>query len=166
MRRPCAGQHLLFFAAAKKSRQKKAASHLRCLPGSRCAMPQLSYRAATPTLRRKPAVNRAQRENPHTVWSTERRNQTDGKHTKTSTQKQADRTCSRWMSSFAPRAPDCGRSTECLRHCATAQRTCAVALSWPALEVQKRLSFAYFSLPLQRKVGAAPHRGNANRPKT
>ncbi|WP_162600893.1 hypothetical protein [Paraburkholderia sp. C35] len=24
MRRPCAGQHLLFFAAAKKSRQKKA----------------------------------------------------------------------------------------------------------------------------------------------
>jgi hypothetical protein len=25
MRRPCAGQHLLFFAAAKKSRQKKAA---------------------------------------------------------------------------------------------------------------------------------------------
>ncbi|WP_204117548.1 hypothetical protein, partial [Paraburkholderia sp. C35] len=24
-RRPCAGQHLLFFAAAKKSRQKKAA---------------------------------------------------------------------------------------------------------------------------------------------
>ncbi|WP_435530366.1 hypothetical protein, partial [Paraburkholderia sabiae] len=25
----------------------------------------------------------------------------------------------------------------------------------------KRLSFAYFSLPLQRKVGAAPHRGNA-----
>jgi hypothetical protein len=28
----------------------------------------------------------------------------------------------------------------------------------------KRLSFAYFSLPLQRKVGAAPHRGNANKP--
>jgi hypothetical protein len=27
MRRPCAGQHLLFFAAAKKSRQKKAAEH-------------------------------------------------------------------------------------------------------------------------------------------
>ncbi|CAG9201159.1 hypothetical protein PSAB6_220082 [Paraburkholderia sabiae] len=25
----------------------------------------------------------------------------------------------------------------------------------------KRLSFAYFSLPLQRKVGAAPHRGDA-----
>src|SRR5690349_224544 len=25
MRRPCAGRHLLFFAAAKKSRQKKAA---------------------------------------------------------------------------------------------------------------------------------------------
>ncbi|WP_218274610.1 hypothetical protein, partial [Paraburkholderia piptadeniae] len=25
----------------------------------------------------------------------------------------------------------------------------------------ERLSFAYFSLPLQRKVGAAPHRGNA-----
>jgi hypothetical protein len=28
----------------------------------------------------------------------------------------------------------------------------------------KRLSFAYFSLPLQRKVGAAPHRGNASKP--
>ena len=28
----------------------------------------------------------------------------------------------------------------------------------------KRLSFAYFSLPRQRKVGAAPHRGDANRP--
>jgi hypothetical protein len=26
------------------------------------------------------------------------------------------------------------------------------------------LSFAYFSLRRQRKVGAAPHRGNANRP--
>jgi hypothetical protein len=39
-----------------------------------------------------------------------------------------------------------------------------VVLSWQALEVQKRLSFAYFSLPLQRKVGAAPHRGNANKP--
>ncbi|TXC86196.1 hypothetical protein [Paraburkholderia azotifigens] len=25
----------------------------------------------------------------------------------------------------------------------------------------ERLSFAYFSLPRQRKVGAAPHRGNA-----
>ncbi|MEM5286207.1 hypothetical protein, partial [Paraburkholderia sabiae] len=37
----------------------------------------------------------------------------------------------------------------------------AKALSWRAPEVQKRLSFAYFSLPLQRKVGAAPHRGNA-----
>jgi hypothetical protein len=33
--------------------------------------------------------------------------------------------------------------------------------TWQAPEVQKRLSFAYFSLPLQRKVGAAPHRGNA-----
>jgi hypothetical protein len=40
-----------------------------------------------------------------------------------------------------------------------------VALWWQAPEVQKRLSFAYFSLPLQRKVGAAPHRGNANKPK-
>src|SRR5579864_3051582 len=29
----------------------------------------------------------------------------------------------------------------------------------------RRLSFAYFSLARQRKVGAAPHRGNANRPK-
>ncbi|CAG9195639.1 hypothetical protein PSAB6_160080 [Paraburkholderia sabiae] len=28
----------------------------------------------------------------------------------------------------------------------------------------KRLSFAYFSLPLQRKVGAAPHRGDASKP--
>ncbi|WP_321939201.1 hypothetical protein, partial [Paraburkholderia sp. J8-2] len=28
----------------------------------------------------------------------------------------------------------------------------------------ERLSFAYFSLPLQRKVGAAPHRGNAGIP--
>src|SRR6201996_3226535 len=28
----------------------------------------------------------------------------------------------------------------------------------------KPLSFAYFSLRLQRKVGAAPHRGNANKP--
>ncbi|MFP3187245.1 MAG: hypothetical protein RXS25_41845, partial [Paraburkholderia sp.] len=28
------------------------------------------------------------------------------------------------------------------------------------------LSFAYFSLRRQRKVGAAPHRGNANRPIT
>ncbi|WP_336602651.1 hypothetical protein, partial [Paraburkholderia bengalensis] len=28
------------------------------------------------------------------------------------------------------------------------------------------LSFACFSLPLQRKVGAAPHRGNANQPET
>jgi hypothetical protein len=26
------------------------------------------------------------------------------------------------------------------------------------------LSFAYFSLRRQRKVGAAPHRGNANKP--
>jgi hypothetical protein len=33
MRCPCAGRHLLFFAAAKKSRQKKAASNLRCRPG-------------------------------------------------------------------------------------------------------------------------------------
>ncbi|CAG4911008.1 type II secretion system minor pseudopilin GspK [Paraburkholderia saeva] len=31
-------------------------------------------------------------------------------------------------------------------------------------EFSKRLSFAYFSLARQRKVGAAPHRGNANRP--
>jgi hypothetical protein len=30
----------------------------------------------------------------------------------------------------------------------------------------QRLSFAYFSLPLQRKVGAAPHRGNASEPET
>ncbi|CAG4925989.1 hypothetical protein R69919_05363 [Paraburkholderia gardini] len=30
--------------------------------------------------------------------------------------------------------------------------------------MSKRLSFAYFSLARQRKVGAAPHRGNANRP--
>src|SRR5579864_3169870 len=29
----------------------------------------------------------------------------------------------------------------------------------------RRLSFAYFSLARQRKVGAAPHRGNANKPK-
>src|SRR5579864_1326430 len=28
----------------------------------------------------------------------------------------------------------------------------------------RRLSFAYFSLARQRKVGAAPHRGNANKP--
>ncbi|MFP3274289.1 MAG: hypothetical protein RXR52_25745, partial [Paraburkholderia sp.] len=28
------------------------------------------------------------------------------------------------------------------------------------------LSFAYFSLRRQRKVGAAPHRGNANKPIT
>ncbi|MEI5996990.1 hypothetical protein H3V53_07170 [Paraburkholderia bengalensis] len=31
---------------------------------------------------------------------------------------------------------------------------------------RERLSFACFSLPLQRKVGAAPHRGNANQPET
>ena len=30
-RRPCAGRHLLFFAAAKKSRQKKAAEHRQLL---------------------------------------------------------------------------------------------------------------------------------------
>src|SRR5579864_2958273 len=29
----------------------------------------------------------------------------------------------------------------------------------------RRLSFAYFSLARQRKVGAAPHRGDANKPK-
>src|SRR5215472_13382838 len=68
------------------------------------------------------------------------------------------------MSPFAPRAVDCGLSTECEGRCATAQRTYAVAVSWQAPEVQKRLSFAYFSLPLQRKVGAAPHRGDASRP--
>src|SRR5262245_36511891 len=68
------------------------------------------------------------------------------------------------MSPFAPRAVDCGLSTECEGRCATAQRTYAVAVSWQAPEVQKRLSFAYFSLPLQRKVGAAPHRGDANKP--
>src|ERR1700739_1931141 len=28
----------------------------------------------------------------------------------------------------------------------------------------RRLSFAYFSLARQRKVGAAPHRGDANKP--
>ena len=65
---------------------------------------------------------------------------------------------------FAPCAVDCGRSTECRRRCATAQRRHAEAVSRQAPEVQERLSFAYFSLPLQRKVGAAPHRGNAYRP--
>jgi hypothetical protein len=65
---------------------------------------------------------------------------------------------------FAPCAVDCGLSTEWGRRCAIAQLRHAAALSWQALEVQKRLSFAYFSLPLQRKVGAAPHRGNANKP--
>ncbi|MEM5291002.1 hypothetical protein ACFQ3P_36145 [Paraburkholderia sabiae] len=45
-----------------------------------------------------------------------------------------------------------------------AQLQHADAVSWQAPEVQKRLSFAYFSLPLQRKVGAAPHRGNASKP--
>src|SRR5215813_10673970 len=30
----------------------------------------------------------------------------------------------------------------------------------------ERLSFAYFSLPRQRKVGAAPHRGNASKPES
>jgi hypothetical protein len=34
------------------------------------------------------------------------------------------------------------------------------------LAVVSPLSFAYFSLRRQRKVGAAPHRGNANRPIT
>ena len=34
------------------------------------------------------------------------------------------------------------------------------------LAVGSPLSFAYFSLRRQRKVGAAPHRGNANRPLT
>src|ERR1700751_2611210 len=29
----------------------------------------------------------------------------------------------------------------------------------------RRLSFAYFSLARQRKVGAAPHRGNTNKPR-
>ena len=35
MRCPCAGQHLLFFAAAKKSRQKKAAN-----TASQCCYPR------------------------------------------------------------------------------------------------------------------------------
>src|SRR5215475_3060123 len=62
---------------------------------------------------------------------------------------------------FPPRGPDYEVSTECSRRCATAQLRHAAALSRQAPGVQKRLSFAYFSLPLQRKVGAAPHRGNA-----
>ncbi|WP_435530433.1 hypothetical protein, partial [Paraburkholderia sabiae] len=62
---------------------------------------------------------------------------------------------------FAPCAVDCGLSTECGRCCATAQLRHAVVRTWQTPEVQKRLSFAYFSLPLQRKVGAAPHRGDA-----
>jgi hypothetical protein len=33
------------------------------------------------------------------------------------------------------------------------------------LAVASPLSFAYFSLRRQRKVGAAPHRGNASKPK-
>jgi len=49
-RRPCAGRHLLFFAAAKKSRQKKAAhtanssSCLRALNGSHTSHGSLSVR--------------------------------------------------------------------------------------------------------------------------
>src|SRR5215475_16102599 len=77
--------------------------------------------------------------------------------------KRADRMCSRWMSSFAPRAPDCGLSTECLRHCATAQLRHAAARTWPAPEVQKRLSLVTF-FAAAKKVTAAPHRGNAKRP--
>ncbi|CAD6552252.1 hypothetical protein LMG24235_05064 [Paraburkholderia sabiae] len=65
---------------------------------------------------------------------------------------------------FALCAVDCGLSTECGRRCAIAQLRHAAAPSWQAPEVQKRLSFAYFSLPRQRKVGAAPHRGNASKP--
>jgi hypothetical protein len=42
-RRPCAGRHLLFFAAAKKSRQKKAAN-----TASTCSYPRAPH---VPTLR-------------------------------------------------------------------------------------------------------------------
>ncbi|CAD6563070.1 hypothetical protein LMG24235_08312 [Paraburkholderia sabiae] len=146
----------VFTQRQRKVGKRKPLLYLRCRAGWRFSMPQLSHRAATSALCRKPAVNRARREKPIQF----------GAHTAVirptaKAKKRADRMCPRWMSSFAPRAPDCGLSTECLRRCATAQRPCAVALSWRAPEVQKRLSFAYFSLPLQRKVGAAPHRGNA-----
>jgi hypothetical protein len=66
----------------RKVGKRKPLLNLRCPPGSHYGMRQLSCRAATSALRRKPAVNRAQRENPHTVWITYRRNQTDGKRTK------------------------------------------------------------------------------------
>ncbi|CAD6560965.1 hypothetical protein LMG24235_07133 [Paraburkholderia sabiae] len=156
MRRPCAGRHLLFFAAAKKSRQKKAASNLRCRPGSRCGIRSLSCRAATQTLRRKPAVRHARREklNPLGAHSV-------GLFLRVCRRFDCGGMCSRPCGVFAPCAVDCGLSTACERCCATARLRHAEASSWQAPEVQKRLSFAYFSLPLQRKVGAAPHRGNA-----
>src|SRR5262249_50569809 len=114
MRRPCAGQHLLFFAAAKKSRQKKAAFEPPVPAKIALRHAAVGLRAATSAPRRKPAVNRAQRENPrHSLehippqsnrWQTP-----------------AGRMCSKWMSSFAPRAPHYGLSTECLHRCAIAQ---------------------------------------------
>src|SRR5579864_3198996 len=39
------------------------------------------------------------------------------------------------------------------------------SVSHPEETSFRRLSFAYFSLARQRKVGAAPHRGDANKPK-
>jgi hypothetical protein len=57
MRRPCAGRHLLFFAAAKKSRQKKAAhtasscSCLRAPNGSYASHGGVSVQRMLPTLR-------------------------------------------------------------------------------------------------------------------
>ncbi|CAD6560480.1 hypothetical protein LMG24235_06945 [Paraburkholderia sabiae] len=48
----------------RKVGKRKPLLYLRCPPGSRFSMPQLSRRAATSALRRKPAVQRARREKP------------------------------------------------------------------------------------------------------
>src|ERR1700744_5310339 len=71
--------------------------------------------------------------------------------------------------SVSPTQSFLGRSTSALvRSVARAARRLksGMPLVYPGWHRRlKPLSFAYFSLRLQRKVGAAPHRGNANRPK-
>ena len=72
-----------------------------------------------------------------------------------------------WVMPFGARSADGRMTALSLRLGARGdRRSGAIRLVW--CEVNRgwhwrceRLSFAYFSLPLQRKVGAAPHRGNA-----
>jgi hypothetical protein len=140
----------------RKVGKRKPLLYLRCLPGYRFGMPQLSYRAATSALCRKPAVNRARREKlPHSLEHIPPQSERRQTH-KTSRPNvpevdiifRAAHTSLRAFYGVFASLRDSSKNM-----------CCGVILAGTG--GLKRLSFAYFSLPLQRKVGAAPHRGNA-----